>query len=264
MLNNYINMITRLENIIISDKDFNEIRKAIGYPVITNEFDYIATEEQIKEYSIAPALQEFYRWFPIKKPLEIQVSSNVPTEIECEEDTIGILLQQFIPSSSSLSSMGDVMNNGIFLGNPFASANQLSMMNQFSRGFGTVFNYEFSNFVYQNRFLNESTEAMNSGYYINYDEIQNKVTVKSLLPGVFYLELATVDSDVSKIPFRLKQSFIKYAQSVLLENFVYILGLSETELPSTIDVDRLKEKSDQLKEEVLTYWREASFSPVLR
>jgi len=256
-------MVTRLENIQISDKDFGEIKKVIGYPVVTTEFDYIANAEQIKDYAIAPALHEFYRWFPMKRVLEIRTSSNGLQEIQCDEDVVGIIGQQFIPASSSFSS-GGAMNTGTFLGNPFASANQVSSMGQMSRGFGTPFNYEFSNFQYQNRFLQESIEASNNGYYIDYNEIDNKLIVKSLLSGVFYLELAVVDSDVNKIPFRLKPSFIKYAQSLLLDNFVDILGLSESDLPSTLDIDRLTDKSEKLKEEVLPYWREASRSYVMR
>lgn len=256
-------MITRIENIEISEKDFNEIKKCIGYPVITDEFNYIITDEQIKEYSIAPALNEFYRWFPIIIQKAIPVSGGALIEYECEDTVVGIFKNQFVPATSSYGT-AQTMINGLFLMNPFASANQVSYPSQNTRGFGTPYNYDFSQFAYQNRFLTESQEAMNSGQFVYYDEINNKIQLKSLLSGVFYLELASVSNSVNKIPFRLRPSFIKYAQSLLLENFAFILGLSETELPSSIDIDTLREKSDNYKEEVLTYWREASTGYVLR
>ncbi|MGD9678151.1 MAG: hypothetical protein AB7V16_07280 [Vulcanibacillus sp.] len=254
---------TTIENIQISERDLNEIKKAIGYPTITNEFAHIATDEQIKEYSIAPALNEFYRWFPMSIPKEISTSGGSLIEVECEENVVGIYKQHFVPSTSSFGNLNP-MSQGMFLANPFASANQVSYLSQNTRGFGTQFNYEFSQFAYQSRFLSESMEASNSGYYIDYDEYNNKLKVKSLISGVFYIELAAVDNDVGRIPFRLRPSFIKYAQSMLLENFAFILGMSESDLPSSLDVDALREKSDTLKEEVLTYWRESSIGMIMR
>jgi len=253
----------RIENIQISEKDLNEIKKCIGFPVITNEFEHIATDEQIKDYSVSPALEEFHRWFPMTIVKEVATSGGALIEVPCEENVIGIYKQYFVPSSSCFGN-NNSMSQGSFLGNPFASFNQVSYMSQNTRGFGTPYNYEFSQFAYQQRFLSESQEASNSGYYVDYNEYENKLKLKSLISGQFYIELAAVGNDVGKIPFRLRPSFIKYAQSMLLENFAFILGMSESDLPSSLDVDALREKSDTFKEEVLTYWREASISQVLR
>jgi len=256
-------MVHRLENIQISEKDLNTVKKIIGFPVITNEFDYLITEEHIKDYSIAPALHEFYRWFPMKLAKEYTVTSNGLITEPCPEMCIGLVTQQFVPNSSA-SGMGSLLSNGVFPGNPFATANQISIFTQNSRNYGTPYSYENNLFTYQQRFLQESIEASNSGYYVDYNEVENTITLKSLINGVFYIEFAIVGNDVNKIPFRLMPSFIKYSQSLLLENLANILGLSETELPSAIDVDRLIDKSDKLKEEVLPYWREASKSYVMR
>ncbi len=261
MLYNYIHM-NRIENITVSEKDLGEVKLVIGYPVIDQEFAHVMTDEQIKDYAIAPALQEFYTYFPMVIPKEVPVSSNGLVEVACEENVIGIYKQYFTALSSTLGS--NMMNQGLFLGNPFASASQINYSSANSRGYGTPYNYDFSLFSYQNRFLSESMEASNSGYYIDYNEIENTLKVKSLVSGTFYIELAAVGNDVSKVPFRLKQSFIKYAQSLLLDRFASILGMSESDLPSSIDVDALREKSTTLKEEVLLYWREASIGYAMR
>lgn len=257
-----------IDNILVSDRFISEIKKVIGYPVINEEFSSILSDDDIKSLVIAPTLETFYTFFPIKQPMEISVSGGeLLNEIQCPENTLGLVRAQFVSQSSTIQ--GNLMQTGSFYGNPFFSASQVLSQgaSAFSAGagrFGTPFKYSFETSTYQRKFYTESIEGSNKAYRINYNENSNTLEVKSSIAGIFYIELALWSNDTDLIPMRRRQYVIKYAQGLLLQHFSGILKLSEADLPSSLDADFLNDKGNELLEEVLTYWREASSFQTMR
>lgn len=255
-----------ISNIKISEKTFNEIKSVLGYPVITSEFDDIMTPEHIKEYAIAPAMETYFTYFPVIHSMEYPASGSSALEtIEAPDNTLGLLKYQFIPQSSS-SGGANLMQQGMFYGNPFYTSSQVVSKGSYGLGgsFGTPFGYEKELFTYQNRFYNKSLESSNKVVFIRYDDNTNSVELKSNLPGVFHIELALFSNDVEVIPIRKRQKFIEYAQGKLLKKFANILKISESDLPSSLDSDYLNDEGDRLIEQAEEYFREASFIPMAR
>ena len=255
-----------IENIQISEKSFNEIRTVLGFPVIDTEFETIMSNDDIKNYSIAPALETYFTYFPIPFPISIPVTgSSALQQYDAPENTLGIIREQFVPQSSTIGG-GSLMQQGMFYGNPFYSSSQVISKGSYGLGgnFGTPFGYGKELFTYQNKFYNKSLEASNKVYYVKFDDENNQILFKANIPGTFYFEIATFSNDVDKIPIRKRQKFIQYAQGLLLKRFSSILALGESDLPSSLDVDYLNSEGDRLIELAEEYFREASSIPVMR
>lgn len=259
-------MTSYISNINISDRTLNEIKKAIGFPVIQDEFSFIMTEEQIKELVIAPALETFYTYFPLMSSMSIaSTGSEAVAEADAPENTIFLMRRQFVPQSSALGG-ASLLQQGMFYGNPFYSASQVLSRGSYGSGgnYGTPFSYGNDLNTYQRRFYSESVESSNKVYYIKFDEQTNKVSYKSSIPGTFYFEFGLWSNDTEKIPMHRRQAFIKYAQGLLMKEFANILSFTESDLPVSIDKDYLSDQADKKMEESLQYFREASFIPVMR
>jgi hypothetical protein len=258
-------MATYITNITIAEKTLNEIKKAIGYPVIQSEYDFVMDEDAIKDYIIGPALEEYFQYFPILENRELaSAGSNSMVTIDAPDNTFGIFRHQFIPQSSGLPT-NNLMNQGIFYDNPFASANNvLTRGGAGGSSFGTPFSYDRNLHTYQNRFYAKSIEAMNKVYFWEYHDDTNKLDLKASIPGAWYIQFAKFSNNVDSIPLRKRQSFIRYAQGMLMKQFSFILGLTNGELPVQINYDMLEDKGEKLVEESITYWRESSMIPTIR
>jgi hypothetical protein len=255
-------------NILVSDRTLNEIKMAIGYPVIKDEFKFIMDDDQIKELVIAPSLETYFQYFPILERIVINIGGGMSTgEYPTPTETLGVIRSQFVPQTNTIFSN---LNNNNFYANPFATANSvLSIGGRGGSGggygrFGTPNTYGSDLFNYQNRFLVDAQEAMNRVWYLQYDEQQNKVFYKSVTPGTFYFELAKWSRDVETVPIQKRQSFINYTRGMLKKSFANILGMTEGDLPVSIDVDNLNDEGDRLIENEINYWREASSIPMMR
>jgi len=253
-----------ITDVQIDDKTLKEIKKVIGYPIIDEEFSSILNDIDIIDYCVAPSLETYYTFFPQREELSLVVTGGSDiVEIACPENTLGLVRQQFVSQSSTVGGLGN-LSQGSFYANPFYTASQVTGQGFSGGSFGTPFRYGSDTIVYQQKFYNESVEGSNKAYYVKYDENTNTLKLKSTIGGTFFIELATFTNDVSKIPLRKRQSFVKHTQALLLEHFANILKLSESELPSSLDSDAMIDKSEKFLEEVLTYWRESSTIPVLR
>lgn len=262
---NYFSM-SYIENIQVSEKTLNEIKTALGYPVIDAELEDILSEQHIKEYVLGPSLETFFTYFPIRFQISIPVTgANAVQEYDAPINTLGLFKYQFVPQSSTIGG-SNMMQQGMFYGNPFYSSSQVISRGSYGLGgnFGTPFGYEKELFTYQNRFYNKSIESSNKVVFIQYNDNTRKLEYKANIPGVFSVELATYSSIVEDIPLRYRQKFLQYAKGKLLTNFANIMKLSESDLPSNIDADYLEDKGNTWIEEAETYFREASFIPMVR
>lgn len=262
----------QIDNVLISERDYNNILTAIGYPVIDTEtLSYLITEDQIKDLVIAPALETFFQFFPKRTPISIsaagttgvqEIKENIPS------NAFGIVSLQFV--SQSASSLGvSVMDAGLFYQNPFFTSSQIYSMG--SGGgvggtavYGVPFSYGFETQRFQKLFYAKSLEASTKAYWYRFDPATKTLFLKSNLAGNFYVDFACLENNVDNIDFTKKQSFLRYCKGALKLQIADTLSLVETELPVQLNKDLLKEDGNSLIEKELQYWQEASTIPAMR
>lgn len=253
----------------ISDLHYNQIMATIGFPVIDDTiFSHLMTKDQVIDYVIKPALYDFSTYFPEQEQHIIPVSGGggignlLTTDIG--EKAFAIANYKFVPSSSTWQNSG-LMSNGTFYDNPFYSAAQVVSIGGYSVSrYGTPFPYGHDSIIYQNRFFQKSLESMNKVYYAKWKSREREVEYKSTIAGTFEINLALLHTNVDEIDPRWQQSFIKYVQGKLRIQLSNILALSQSDLPVQIDTDTLQSKGEELVNDQLQYWREASSFSVKR
>jgi hypothetical protein len=273
---------------IISDSDYNQILGAIGYPVIDNDtFSFLMDKDAILDTVIEPALEMYYSYHPFRFPIKLASTGansmlSIPTIQEGQtvnpdiptlpKEFLGIMRAQFVTSTSSSPNANNPLEQGYFYGNPFFTASQvLSSGSSYGGGYGsgggygTPYPLGFENDIYQRRFYLKSIESSNKVYWFKYDPQTKTLYAKSSISGMFYWEIATYNNDVSTIQMGMqKQSFIKYCKGALKLRLAEILGLTESDLPVSIDRDILIDSGDKMMEEALNYWQETASIAIMR
>ena len=255
-----------IKQVTISDSDYHNILTAIGYPALSEEDIYsIITKDQIMELILEPSLEDFYKFFPKKIPIDVSVAgSGAISEYNVGDTTgivLGVLQAKFIPQSSSVPGQS-LMDVGSFYQNPFFSASQVLGINGSAYGignsYGTPYGYGQETIIYLKRFLTSSIESSNKVYWYKYDPNTNILSYKSNISGKFYFELGMTDSNIDNIQFTKKRSFIDYCKGKLKLQIAETLSLIELDLPASLNQDALKDQGDKLIDDNLTYWRESS------
>jgi hypothetical protein len=253
----------------INDTTYNQILTAIGFPVVDQEtINPFLTKENIKEYVIKPALVEFSTYFPQRQEISIPVSGTNGVayyNTDISDRAFSMYYYKFSPASTTTGN-GGIMSQGSFYLNPFFSASQVLSIGGpgATSRYGTPNSYGSEFNLYQQRFFNRSIESMNKVYYAKWDDQNRRLEIKSSLTGSFEITLALMNTDVEDIEYNRRQSFIRYCKGALKLQLVEILGLSQTDLPVSIETSDLKDDGKELIEKELEYWREASVFPIMR
>jgi hypothetical protein len=253
----------------INDSTYNQILTAIGFPVVDQDtINYLLTKDQIKDYVIKPALVEFSTYFPQRQEISIPVSGTNGVayyNTDISDKAFSMYYYKFSPASTTTGN-GGIMNQGSFYANPFYSASQVLSIGGAgsASGYGTPYPRGREQILYQQKFYQKSIETANRVYYAKWDDQNRRLEIKSSLTGSFEIILALINTDVEDIEYNRRQSFIRYCKGALKLQFAEILGLSQTDLPVSIETSDLKDDGKELMEKELEYWREASLFPVMR
>lgn len=260
-----------IENVSVSDKTLTEIKSAIGWTLIGQELSFLIADNDIKNYVVAPTLETYYNYFPIIQEFTQYntASSDLPLPYDAPKNTLGVVRQQFVPISSGIPNGDPTTNTFGIYANPWASQSAVYSANGAWPGgaarYGTPYDYGSNNNIYQSKFFQKSLEQVNKAYYIRYDELENKLYLKSDTSGRFYIQFATFNpSWEDGVMLRQRQYAIKYAQGLFLTKIAQVLSLTRSELPSEIDAPTLKEDGKEMMEEVLQYWQNSSSMPAMR
>ena len=255
-----------IDNILISDSDYHRILTAIGYPALDEDTVYsIISKEQIMELVIEPALEDYYKFFPVRVPMEFAVSGSGAMNSIVVDDSKGIVLGiiecKFIPQSSSVPGQS-LMDASSFYQNAFYSASQVMGIGGSAYGigssYGTPYGYGQETIIYLKRFLTSSIESSNKVYWYKYDPQSHTLYYKNNISGKFYFNIGMTNNNLDNIQFDKKKSFLDYCKGLLKKQVAETLSLIELDLPATINQDSLREDGDKLLEDNLNYWRESS------
>lgn len=254
-----------IENVSISDKTLIEIKSALGWTLLAQELTYLISDPDIKNYVVAPTLETYYNYFPVIEEFTQYntASSDLPLPYDAPKNTLGIVRQQFVPISSGIPNGDPTTNTFGIYANPWASSSSVYSANGAWPGggsrYGTPYDYGSNNNIYQSKFFQKSLEQVNKAYFVRYDELENKLYLKSDTSGRFYIQFATFNPSWEEgVILRQRQYAIKYAQGLFLTKIAQILSLTRSELPSEIDTQTLREEGKEMMEEVVTYWRDVS------
>jgi hypothetical protein len=248
-----------IENILISDKSLNEIKMGFGYPVIDGEGDYLFNDVQIKDYVIAPALETYFNYFPIKEIETFTIGSQSSTTISLPDQFFGIVDQKFIPQSSTQSMITGPT------GNAFYTESLITNRGYGMGRFGTPFNFGYAKNTYLRKFYNDSVQNYNKIWYTKIDYENSELYMYASIPGKIDITWGLYTNDFDNAtPLRKRQELISFCRSLYKKKIGEIISLQNSGLPEQIDFDRLIDSAEEEIERLKTKWADEGRVTVMR
>jgi len=248
-----------IENIIISDNSLKLIKLGFGYPVIDSEASYLFTDDQIKELIIAPALEEFFTFFPIRVTETKRTAPGTSVTVSFPENFIGLTHYSFVPyaSSSSLSVTPT--------GNPFYTQSLVSSFGAGYGKFGTPFNFGYDLNRYQRKAYYDSLDNANRVWFAEPDYENEELKLYASTAGTFNIVWGLYNNDFdSACPLRKRQELISFTRAKYKRQIGDIIGLGNSGLPTEMDFQKLIDDADAEIERLRLKWSDEVITTVIR
>ena len=239
-------MSTYLNNFSVSEDFLEQTKESIGYPLVdTDTIAELFTDEWINKNIIGRQAEVFFNYFPLVTNIGVNVSGTAEVSVDAPKNCLGIVHSAFVQSGGG--------NDNLMSGNPFYTASVTSISSSTMRNYGSPFDY--NSYFYsssQQRFFNNALQNSNKAFYAWYDEINDRIVVKSTLVGCVSVDCGCYAESTEQIPRRLRTRFLNLCQYALAMKFAEILKMQNSDLPLSIDYSEIydsnKEKYDDLLE----------------
>ena len=238
-----------MANIIVDDDILRRIKSRVGFPMLD---EAILDDEEIKIYAIAPALEEYFRWFPIQERYHQNVNNSFSVPFP-DDFTFGAMDTRVI--NSTPSGINSITGNRML---------DIVTVNRYNRAYSYYSrnNRQFTNTGITRAFENERqlrnvTMAKTdvSRVIVNHDE--RVVTGYTTESATLHVIWAKYSHTFSSVRFERKEEVIKLCQSYLLQHLSDATGLfTNNNVDVDFDSSKLQSNAEDLREEVLKDWRE--------
>lgn len=238
--------------VTIEEKDLKRILKPIGFPFSQFE-DLEVTEQDIIDIAVEPALEEYYRWFPIKERSNHTVAGNFTIPFP-SLDTYGVTHHAFIRADQE---MGSTVTN------PFI-AERIFNQSSSSRMYGTANDYGMDAVEDLVRMRKQSRADNARVVTIRTNHDARQVEGYSNVTGRLVIEWASYSLDWSRIPFRRKREVELFASALVLEFLGDLRKQIVDDVGVQFDADSFLQRAEEYKEEVYLSWKNNTHAVLVR
>jgi hypothetical protein len=116
----------------------------------------------------------------------------------------------------------------------------------------------------QQQFFNKALQNSNKSFYAWYDELNNRIVVKSTLIGIVSVDVGLFGESTEQIPRRLRTRFLNLCQYALGIKFASILKLQNSDLPLSIDYDSILDENQEKYDSLLEWMQNNSTYCIMR
>lgn len=239
-------MATYLENFDVSDSFLSKVKESIGYPLVdADTLGELFSDDWIKENICGRNAEIFFNYFPLVTNIGVNVNGTSEVSVDSPKNTLGIVHSAFVESGGG--------NMNLMSGNPFFTSSIVSVSSSIARNYGTPYDYNSWMFSSsQQQFFNKALQNSNKSFYAYFDELHEKIVVKSTLVGTVSVDVGLYGESEESIPKRLRIKYLELCQSALGMKFAEILKMQNSDLPLSIDTDSIfdlnKDRYDELRE----------------
>lgn len=250
-------------SLIIDDDDINRILIEVGVPFISlTELEY--SRDDICNYMIWPAVQTYYKWFPI----ETVASYNLPDA----NFRIAIPTWAFTALKAMLNPgfpVGPVPNNPLYRyfdevlmsispRGAFSTPNINS-----SRRQGFVDTMSFSTYILE-RAARQGIINYGTRQRIRIYTVQGYVTGYTTRRGVLEITWGSMSNYWNDIPFNRLDEVRDLAKAYTLRAFAMLRSQARSDIPGSINYEHFMTRAEDLERRTLDLWQASSKSAIVR
>ncbi len=249
--------------VLIDDFDLNRVLIEIGVPFIkTIELEY--SRDDICNYMIFPALQEFYRWFPIETVAAYTIPTGnfkIPMPPWAFTATKAMVNPGFpvgqVPSNPLYRYFDEVLMS-ISPRGAFSTPNINSNRRQ-----GFVDTMAFSTYVLE-RAARTGIMQYSSRQRIRIYNQGRAVTGYSTKRGILEITWGSFSNIWSDIPMNRLPEVRDLAKAYVLRAFASLRMQANSSIPGSINYEQFNTRADQLEQKVLEVWQSSVKAAVIR
>lgn len=253
-------------NIIINDSDLNIIMTEVGLPFLDwDEIEY--SREQICELCVKPAMQAYYREFPIIKRVIIgDYGSGQAVKFELPENCIGIQRAEFRQGGTSgaggFTGVHSYMNEQYQLGTIGNGASRFGRGVRYNKqvpGYTGVGSGGYQSLSMLNRSINQAVINYHKRTRLNIeiDEVTGKrvATGYSSTGGTLEAELKFYSPNFELIEYDELDGVRKLATARVMRSLSALRTLVKSDTPGAIDFSGYAARAETLENEVKEHYK---------
>jgi len=245
-------------SLIIDQDNYEYVLSVLGYPVIDHtELGTVVTEQAVKNFCILPSVKEYFRWFPIEVEQSVSVGGSSSGSVDFPDQFT------FSIRHTAFTSIADSVGSSAMTSNPWINSRSLSTTTSMS-SIGSRFNYGMSSISKTIMSADDTMRNSNRVFRTRTDEQNRKLEYYCNEEGHLEIVWAKWSEDFTSIPFRHQRDVLELSQAELLLWTAGILGQINPEFPSEFDYDSMQTKGEDLKEKIMTKWKEYTKSVVIK
>ena len=253
--------------VIIDDDELNRILIEAGVPFINlQELEY--DRDSILRYMVYPALQKFYKFFPLVK-IETQYLSNSSFAVPLPQGAIGCARVNMIPGLPTNQANSHAPNNPLLFwideivlnaNAPAASFNTPGIVGNRRQGYQ---GNNFATFVLE-RAVRQGIQNYSRRTRIHFDVVNGQVTGYCNMRGFADFYFTYMSNDWSMIPNARLDEVRNLCKANVLRAFAMLRMQAKSDMPGVIDYSQFLTRADQLEEQVVELWQSATKAPLVR
>ena len=251
-------MATYLENFSVSNSFLERVKESIGYPLVdTDTLSELFDDNWIKENICGRNAEIFFNYFPLVTNIGVNVNGTAEVSVDSPKNTLGIVHSAFVESGGG--------NNNLMSGNPFFTSSIVSVSSSIARNYGTP--YDYCSWMYsssQQQFFNKALQNSNKSFYAYFDELNEKIVVKSTLTGIVSVDVGLYGESEESIPKRLRVKYLELCQASLAMRFAETLKMQNSDLPLSIDTDSIFDLNKDRYDELIQWMQANSTYCIMR
>jgi len=236
--------------ITITTEDLNQVKKVLAFPSADN---LLLEDPDILEYAVRPAMVDYFIKFPIKERVQSSTGGTSVVVLDFpDEFTHGVV-------DVRLTDVGIVTGTGTSFWDLvyFQQLSGGSLMGGGSGAYG-IRGYNPNNLIQTRDTQRAAYKSYQNTYMtVRYDvdEENRKVTIYTTTAGNVNVTWAKHSDSFNAIKYNRKYEVIKLSQAYLLDHFADTFSiLSDSSLDLSINVEAIKNRSQELKTEVRELW----------
>ena len=239
----------------ITDTLFHRILTIVGYPVI-GVGDLGISEDDIKDLLISPALEDYYRYFPIKVRAVTTISTDFSVAFP-DDNTFGVLdvRHNKHPYSAGGARTAHTLINDLII----TQGSSFSM-----KKWGTENSYDYHQVRIMDRLRRDAVTEKAKTFTVVVDHENRVVSGYVNTYGKLLIVWAKRSENFASVKFNQQEDAIKLAKSYVANYFGVLWSLDNSSLPNELDPSELLSQSESLKTEVMKKWTAHTKSILVR
>jgi hypothetical protein len=236
--------------ITISDVYLRQIKKVVAFPSIQ---ELLFTDDEIKEFAVFPAMQDYFIKFPIKQRSQYATSGSTEAIFNfIDVNTYGVVDAR-VTDVGIVNGTGNSFLDLVY----FQQLNGGALTGSGSGAYG-IKGYNPSNMIQTRDMARAAYRSYQNTYStLRYDvDVENRqVKIYSSVAGYINITWAKFSDNFEAIRYQRKFDVVKLAQAYMLAHFADTFDkLSDSALDMSINVEAIKTRSQELKTEVKELW----------